>query len=433
MKAIDSGLQSSAPPSPEPAGSYRLQPPPPSLKVSWTIPFLGILGFIFVVITYRAPVADIAVVVGLAALLMLPGSRRFPSYLRWLLAFVLWAALGSMSSRYFTVSWDALVTRGKFVLITFLAVNAIRSEAQGRIARAFVVLCFLVVPARVAILMFLRGEMVQGRVVGPFIYANPNDLAGLALVPLACAASLAVTEHRRPLMRAFGLVSIGILLFVILITKSRGAFLGIVAMVAPFVVVAARRRPKWLLGFAVMMVVGLYTAPAGVWNRIAGLTKATDSETIRNVDPEGSGAERLDILRTGWQIFLDNPILGVGLGAFPPTHRQYDPARRSKDTHNTYLNVAAEAGLPGFVIFLGMIWALLRHSRRARAAAQMLPPEETQVVWWVEHGLIAFLVAAMFATYARYSHLYVYMALLWAEAEALRRRAVLLGLSPGRA
>lgn len=73
----------------------------------------------------------------------------------------------------------------------------------------------------------------------------------------------------------------------------------------------------------------------------------------------GSLQERAALLKAGIQIFFENPVLGVGVGLFR-MHASYVSAGGVwKIAHNSYVNVAAEQGIPGLLAhgFLG--WQLL--------------------------------------------------------------------------
>jgi O-antigen ligase len=77
----------------------------------------------------------------------------------------------------------------------------------------------------------------------------------------------------------------------------------------------------------------------------------------------GEGFEtRRGILENGVRAFLQDPIVGVGLGAFGAA----TTGALAKDivAHNTFLSVLVETGIVGGVAFLAILLALILMTRR---------------------------------------------------------------------
>jgi len=88
-----------------------------------------------------------------------------------------------------------------------------------------------------------------------------------------------------------------------------------------------------------------------------------------------------------------------------------------KDTHNTYMNVAAETGLPGLALFLALITNVLLGARAARRrGANAASPAQREIVRWLQLAVIGYLIAGVFGSYARLSVPYVFLALLWSAS-----------------
>ena len=64
------------------------------------------------------------------------------------------------------------------------------------------------------------------------------------------------------------------------------------------------------------------------------------------------------------------PIAGVGYGAFEGSMPLYQPEPRGmmiNHAHNQYLQMVAETGIPGVLLALAVVWALVRlHLKRQR-------------------------------------------------------------------
>ena len=122
-------------------------------------------------------------------------------------------------------------------------------------------------------------------------------------------------------------------------------------------------------------IVALAFAPQGVWDRIERMTYLTSVETLGQSD--SSAEQRYTIWQVAEKIIADNPVLGVGMGAYGIVHERYARTRPEwaiahgpRDTHSTYLHILAESGPLGLLLFLGIFlsayWELFKTSRSIR-------------------------------------------------------------------
>jgi O-antigen ligase len=236
------------------------------------------------------------------------------------------------------------------------------------------------------------------------------------------ALGLAFATPSRALVRLGAGISTILLIIVMLLTQSRGAFIGLMAGVGPALIVLALKRPVRLLLYAgILALVVNFAVPATVWDRLSGIGKLTSESTIAEADPEGSAEERFEILKIAWRVFVDNPVFGVGLGVYPRENARYDPIMGARDTHNTYLNLAAELGLPGLILWCALVWSVLRYAYRRRKLAA--PGELTTQQAWLERAFWGYLAAALVGTYVSLSFPYLILAILWCSATVLAPRA----------
>ncbi|RFU69552.1 O-antigen ligase family protein [Peribacillus saganii] len=87
-----------------------------------------------------------------------------------------------------------------------------------------------------------------------------------------------------------------------------------------------------------------------------------DEETIEEPDDETTNravVSRITLWKTGWVMFKDNPILGVGMGNYYVRYKDFvekypelDIGHEAYSVHNSYLKVAAETGIIGILSFL---------------------------------------------------------------------------------
>jgi len=382
---------------------------------NWSLTLLGLCVFTFAVVTYRLPIGEVGIAIAAVGLVLQLGNVRVP-FPVWLYgAFVLWTFAASLTSSYADIALDAVLERLKLLAIMLIVVNALRTEGQLRFYLMFFLGCFVLFPVRGTL---LGGDEIMGRAVWNYVYNNPNDLATLCLIALGIALGFVFAKPSRALVRLGAGISAILLVVVILLTQSRGAFIGLVAGMGPALIWLGLKRPGRLFLSAgiLALVIGL-AIPESVWERLSGIEKLTSVSKIAEADPEGSAEQRFEIQKVGWQIFLDNPVFGVGLGAYPLENARYAPELGRKDTHNTYLNVAAEVGLPGFALWCALVWSVLRYAYRSRRRAA--PGELATQQAWLEGALWGYLAASMFGTYARLTFPYLMLAVLWCSAALL--------------
>jgi O-antigen ligase len=155
------------------------------------------------------------------------------------------------------------------------------------------------------------------------------------------------------------------------------------------------------------------------------MTNATGTEDLKAMNDDGSAEQRFEIWRTAVRITMDNPVVGVGWGAYRQANDLYSPAAPgsefqlgARDAHSTYLRTAAELGLPGLALFLSLIGSVLLYARRVRLRCRALMPLAAQQLRFMELGLIAYMVTGVFGSFSRLSFLYLVVMLLWVTARA---------------
>ncbi len=377
----------------------------------WSLAFVGLCVFTFAVVTFRLPVGELGIALGIVGLLIHREPVRIPAFLWFFLALVAWAYLASFFAPYAEQAGLEVLERLKLAIILLLAVNALRTPREIRFYLLFMVVCFLLFPARGALLnYFVVGYTRFGRAVWNYAYENSNDLAAMALLTLGASLAIAFSMEMKKYWRWFAAVSSAVFLLVLLLTQSRGGSLGLVAGFGPAAVLLVARRSKGKVYLVLGVVLVLLVTPAAVWKRLSGIGELTSTANISQADAEGSAAQRWEIQQVGWDIFTDHPIFGVGLGGYKAANAVYASGLGARDTHNTYLNVAAELGLPGLALWIAMFVSVFRSGRRIAAVA-------ADQVWggavWVRRGLAGFLVAGVFGTYAYLSFPYLIAAVLW--------------------
>src|SRR5215203_1679616 len=253
----------------------------------------------------------------------------------------------------------------KVLVIVMLMIHALNSAERIDRFTALIVVCSGVV-ATGSLIDYMRGvRLVEGNRLGGAvggIMGNPNDLAlnMVVFLPFALAAAFKPGPAPRRLVAA---LCTGVMMTTIVLTKSRGGFVGLAAMLVMLVAGSVRVRPAVGVAALVAVLGAVPLAPASFWERMVSIF---DQER----DTTGSRQARLDLMKEGVRVFAANPVLGIGLGQFI----NYDPTGRKEAwnvTHNAPLQVAAELGVVGLVPF---IYLIVRAAAAARAARKALMP-----------------------------------------------------------
>jgi putative inorganic carbon (HCO3(-)) transporter len=332
----------------------------------------------------------------------------------------------------------------KVVLIFALMVNTLTSPRRIEQFTWLIVIASGYIAGR-TVLDYARGinlienGRVQGAVGGMF--KNPNDLAlnMVAVLPLAAAF---IFRPITPVRRAVAALAAVLMLFAVVATQSRAGTVGLVAMVLVLAANIVKRKPGLVFAAALAGMLVLPLLPSSYWERIASITD-------KNLDQTGSREARSRLLRESYDAFLAHPLTGVGAGQF----KNYNPDGREeawRESHNVVLQVAAELGIGGLMIF-GFLLArgvygpiqtrrLIRRldggesRRRDAAAVPALDPRERELLTThaevLSAALAGWFVCALFASVAYHWTFYYLLALAIVPREYLQARLGEAGFQP---
>lgn len=398
-------------------------------SVEWTPAYAAFLAYIFAIVTYRLPIGTAAMVTALVTLPLEKHRLRFPRFLLLTIVLVGWAWIGWTTTNYPAIVYDNIVEFTKVAGVVLVAVNVLTTRARLRLFLVLFLGLFAFYPARGTLISyFFYGGGVEGRAAWNYAYSNPNDLAGMCLLVTALAAGVLVSDRAR-WIRLCALVGTLLMPFVILLTASRGAFIALLACAA-FALRSYWRKPKMLaIGAAALVAIALL-APQSAWERLGTLTQVTNEQNAAKANDEGSARQRLEIWKVARTIVAENPLTGVGLGAYGEAHYIYaqrpsfDPTAMGKrDTHSTYLNIAAQTGIPGLLLFLAMVGVTVIDAERTRRRARASRPALALQLQYMELGLLGFLVAGIWGSYGFLVLIYLYLSLIYVATQLLNEDA----------
>lgn len=266
-----------------------------------------------------------------------------------LLAFLGWNAISITWAEHGDATISSVTRYALNAALLPIAYTAVRDRRD-----AVRVLAVIVLGAAIAAVTGIASgadaaEAAYARAAGAV--GDPNELAAGLLVGGTLAAAFALNPRvALPWRLAAGGASLLCLVGIVL-TLSRGGLLGVIAATVLAVVMGGRWRPRIAAACAVLVLCGV-----GYFAAVASLPA---KERVMNV---GGGSGRVDLWTVGSRMVEDEPIRGVGGGQFATSSVHYLLAPGAiergeyillepKVAHNTYLEVVAELGVIGGVLF----------------------------------------------------------------------------------
>lgn len=327
------------------------------------------------------PMAKISALIAIAGLLgpVLSKNVKMTTEIGLLLALFAYFCICIPTSRWTGGSYEVVINGfSKYVLIILASIWVITSMARLQ----SIILIHILGILSLALLSQQQG-MRDGRLFGAnAMFGDPNELAlHLCIILPLCVALL--LSSRAWYSKSLLVVAIGFIVLSILKTASRGGFLALIALsIAMAIKFKVSRR-------TIIIALGLIGVAAIVM--VSDATFMERMKTISNPDTDATGSAQIrrELLFRSLQVSAEHPIFGIGPGQFtqmPPFWLQ---------THNTYTQLSAEAGVASLIIFIVLVKRSFRNLRVTREEV----PERSLL--WYESGaiycsIVGYLVGAFF-------------------------------------
>jgi putative inorganic carbon (hco3(-)) transporter len=252
------------------------------------------------------------------------------------------------------------------------------------------------------------------RISGPI--GDPNFYAQILVVIVPLAFYFMMTE-KKFILRALAAWSLLVCSLSIIFTFSRGGAIAL-AVVLGCLIIYRRPRPLEIVGIGILIIAMVAFLPDQYSARLNTVTQVITGQT--NVREEVSIRGRLSELLVAVQMFSEHPILGVGVGNYPVYYQSYsrkiglDPRTENREPHNLFLEVAAETGIIGLVVFFTVLYFTYQGIRQAWLTFKRLKLDEySNLVAIFGIGVLGYFTAALFihGAYPRYMWLLIGLAL----------------------
>jgi O-antigen ligase len=267
-------------------------------------------------------------------------------------------------------------------------------------------------------------RQADGRVSLEFgTVANSNDFAAHLLLVLPFLLWVGLST-RNIIVRIIALFGIGVGLYWILGTGSRGAFVGLAGALLFFVIRATARQRIALIALAPVGVLALATiVPRSALERIFSYSQ-DDTEAAEAVQSRRS---REYLFRKSLEYTLQHPVFGVGPGEFPEYEGTTNRIPGTThgywlQTHNTITQVSSECGIPAALLFIAGIATTfgLLNSTYKQARRDPVWKDIQIAVFCIMLGYVGFCVAAMFLNFAYFFYFPAMAGLAIAVSHAAR-------------
>jgi probable O-glycosylation ligase (exosortase A-associated) len=273
-----------------------------------------------------------------------------------------------------------------------------------------------------------------GRGSGGFLF-DENDWALALAMAVPYPFFLSQSPHCTNLMRGFYLASVGTLILGMAFTQSRGGFIGLVAVLGGLLYFSRQRIRKLVL-LVVLTAILVPLMPTKYFDEVRSISDTSDS----------TREDRFYSWRRGWEMFIDNPLLGVGAGNYPwrvgeyeLKSTEYDPrllrGHGGRVAHSLYFTLLPELGLAGLVLYSAIVILTVKKLLRIGRLGRSREPPGKDVSDLALLGramlvsLAAYYVCGIFITVLYYPHVWYLIGFLL----AIERVANISTIGPGAA
>lgn len=305
--------------------------------------------------------------IGLASLLYavsyLCVRKRIPAYFRtsqaiWFIVFYLLSAASYVvKGPRFSTESNPFISYSSFVLLFLVTITLVDSLARLR-------LTLLVAVGSVPLAaVYLLREWQKDPFSRPGWVLDPNDYGAAVALCLPIALSL-LLERRPRFERLYCLGCALVMVGGLAVAASRGGFLGLVVGLILLAWQSRTRFRKLMPLMSLMVGLGLVTIASPLGQRLFNPTNADLAST----------QIREQLWSAALQMIKAHPIVGVGLGMFKPSAASLTNGKLDYIAHNTYLEIAAEMGVPALFVYLMILLGSLQTLGKVRRQSTRMGP-----------------------------------------------------------
>lgn len=185
---------------------------------------------------------------------------------------------------------------------------------------------------------------------------DPNGFALFQIFLIPLLVFFFGARYRLPGVRPFFALMILASIGLLVMSFSRGGFVGLGCLLVTLVVVERRNKPLFLFGLT-LVVASIAFVPGVYWERIGTVFDFAEKRST-----DFAILSRLETMRVALHLGLAHPLLGVGIGNFIPSAAYSIP--HGLNVHNVFLGIFSELGFVAISLFFGIVIYNFRIMRR---------------------------------------------------------------------
>ena len=214
----------------------------------------------------------------------------------------------------------------------------------------------------------------------------------------------------------------------IMVTFSRASYLAFAVSLYALACFKSRLFLFLMIAGTVLVILNPAFLPEGIRYRMAQtFQKHHANAEVTEVNTgslDDSASERLKVWEGATAMIKEHPLLGVGFHLFEVKVLHYWAGSKSHDTHNTYLSIASEMGIPALIVFFWILWRFFCAAWRFYKKTQ--DPFSKSLTLGILSGLFGLLISNMYGCRFNYPEISIYF---WILAASIVKLEMLEGAS----
>jgi O-antigen ligase len=309
-----------------------------------------------------------------------------------------------------------------FLLLVATSVRTIRDVEWFALVNLYGALVYTTV---ISLFFRVGGD---GR-LGGLIFYDANDFALVMVCTIPFAVYFLGKGQRRS-RRIAALLTMAMILTAMVKSGSRGGFIGLIAVML-YVLLRYRAIPSRVRLAVTVAGIALFLGFASdkYWTSMGTILHPQSDYNYK--DDVG----RVEVWQRGIGYIVPNPVVGVGVSAYPLAEGGSDLALalaaqgrgfKWSVAHNSFLETGAELGFPGAFVFIAILvvtgFGLTRLSPRGKWA-RWISRREMALAQMLIGALVGFSVAGFFVSAEYFAYLYFILGLAVGLTKIVRLRA----------
>lgn len=264
----------------------------------------------------------------------------------------------------------------------------------------------------IAVITIANGGLGPGSFV-----RDPNDTSLALSMGLPFFVYMALSKTPTKTQRRLLWIAAGVVVLAIIATRSRGGFVGLAGVIAGMWWLSRKRLKFAVLGLLAAVLLG---------GTIVSILPDDYVEEIVSIgDPEeDTRVERLHTWEIAWLMYLDNPVIGVGVNNYMFNVIDYqrltswstgnERSLHGRAAHSTYFELLAETGTIGFLVFAYIMFLLplKLYARRNRILKHGYSDSRSYLYLQILMiSMLGYVLAGTFISVTHYPHIGLWIAL----------------------